>query len=351
MSPKVSIVVLNYNTRKLLEELLPKLLETVYDHLEIVVADNASTDGSADFVSNTFPQMKLLRLEKNLGYAGGYNKTLSMLDADYFVLLNSDVEVTPNWIQPLVDLAELDKMIAAVQPKILDYKRRTHFEYAGAAGGYIDYLGYPFCKGRIFDSVEEDAGQYHQPEEIFWASGAAMFVRAAVYKEIGGLDEHFFAHMEEIDLCWRMKSRGHKIYSCPASSVYHIGGGTLSQQSSRKTYLNFRNGLRLLIKNYPSEKLWSVYFCRLCLDGIAGLQFLSKGKFADVLAIFKAHWSVFGTLYTWLGYRKSTLKMTWTQLKKTPGFYNRSIVWQFFGKKRGKFSELQTLMQKPQGQH
>ena len=340
MFPKVSVVVLNFNTRKLLEELLPKLLETVYENLEIVVADNASRDGSADFVTDLFPQIKVLRLDKNLGYAGGYNKSLSLLEADYFVLLNSDVEVTPNWITPMVDMAEKDKNIAAIQPKILDYKDRTHFEYAGAAGGHIDYLGYPFCKGRVFDFVEIDSGQYDQPEEIFWASGAAMFVRASVYKEVGGLDEHFFAHMEEIDLCWRMKSWGYKIYNCPQSRVYHIGGGTLSQQSSRKTFLNFRNGLRLLIKNCPSGKLWSVYFYRLCLDGLAGLQFLSKGKVSDVIAIVKAHWSVFGSLHTWLRFRKENKQMIWTELKNTPGFYSRSVVWQFFGKKHRRFSDL-----------
>ena len=338
--PRVAVVVLNYNTKNLLEKFVPLLMYTAYPNVEMVVADNASNDGSAQWLSTHYPQVRLIRIPENRGYAGGYNYALKLINADYFVLLNSDVEVQPGWLMPMVQAAKRDAKIGAIQPKILDYGLRTKFEYAGAAGGYMDKFGYPFCRGRLFDVLENDLQQYNVDTEIFWASGAALFVKAEVYQKLGGLDEHFFAHMEEIDLCWRMKSYGYKVMYCSDSEVFHMGGGTLSQQNSRKTYLNYRNGLRLIIKNYPKQKFIRVLLIRLFMDGLAGLQFLSKGKFKDIGAIIKAHWHVFGQLNTWLSYRRTTRKMDWETLKSSEGFYNKSVVWQFFARGKKKFNDL-----------
>lgn len=338
--PRVAVVVLNYNTKELLERFIPSILATAYPNMFIVLADNASTDGSGEYALQKFPQITLLRLEKNLGYAGGYNEALKKIKADYYVLLNSDVEVPSNWLMPMVTMAMRDPMYGAIQPKIKDYKSKTLFEYAGAAGGYIDRLGYPFCRGRIFDSVEQDVKQYDADEQIFWASGAAMLVKAEVFHKLDGFDPHFFAHMEEIDLCWRMQSRGYKIMYCHDSEVYHVGGGTLSQQNHRKTYLNFRNGLRLLIKNYPKERLWRVVFTRMVLDGVAGIQFLLKGRHKDTLAILKAHKDVYLSLRTWLKYRETNRKLSLKELYALPGFYSKSLVWQYFVKKHRRFVDL-----------
>jgi GT2 family glycosyltransferase len=338
--PRVAVVVLNYNTKNLLEKFVPLLLYTAYPNVEMVVADNASNDGSAQWLSANYPQIRLIQIPENRGYAGGYNYALKLIKADYFVLLNSDVEVPPGWLMPLVQTAKRDDKIGAIQPKIKDFVDRTKFEYAGAAGGYMDRFGYPFCKGRLFDLLENDEQQFNVNTDIFWASGAALFVKAEVYQKIGGLDEHFFAHMEEIDLCWRMKSYGYKVHYCNDSEVFHMGGGTLSQQNSRKTYLNFRNGLRLIIKNYPKQRFVRVFIMRLFMDGLAGLRFLSKGKFKDVGAIIKAHWHVFGSLNTWLKYRSTTRKMDWETFKDTPGFYNKSTVWQFFAKGKKTVNDL-----------
>lgn len=338
--PRIAVVVLNYNTKELLERFMPSIMATAYPNMYIVLADNASTDGSSEFVKQNYPQITLLQLEKNLGYAGGYNEALKRVQADYYVLLNSDVEVPSNWLMPLVTMAMRDPKYGAIQPKIKDFKDKNLFEYAGAAGGFIDWLGYPFCRGRVFDTVEQDVRQYDADEEIFWASGACMMVKSEVFHKLNGFDPHFFAHMEEIDLCWRMQSRGFKIMYCHDSEVYHIGGGTLSQQHHRKTYLNFRNGLRLIIKNYPNGKLFRVMFLRMLLDGVAGIQFLIKGRHKDTVAILKAHRDLYLELGTWLKYRETNRKLTWKELNNLPGFYSRSLVWQYFVKKRQRFVDL-----------
>jgi GT2 family glycosyltransferase len=250
----IAVVILNWNGRQLLEKFLPSVLEHSPE-AEIYVADNASTDDSASFLANMFPQVKLIINNKNYGYAGGYNECLKEVEEDIYVLLNSDVEVTEGWLQPVIDLFETDPETAIIQPKILDYKNKTHFEYAGAAGGFIDKYGYPFCRGRIFDTIEEDQGQYNDDSQIFWASGACFFIRKNVFRELQGFDEGFFAHQEEIDLCWRAFNKNYKARFCHNSVVYHVGGATLNNSNPQKTYLNFRNSLLMILKNVPAAKL------------------------------------------------------------------------------------------------
>lgn len=287
---KVAVVILNYNGKHFLE----KFLGSVVSHskgtdYQVVVADNASTDDSIKFLSSHYPEVKTILLDKNYGFAGGYNKALEQIDSEYFVLLNSDVEVSENWINPIIKLMDGNKNIAACQPKILAYNNKSQFEHAGAAGGYLDKYGYPFCRGRLFHKCETDKGQYNTPKEIFWASGAALFIRKEDYFNTGALDETFFAHMEEIDLCWRLKNRGRSILCVPESKVYHVGGGTLNAESPRKTYLNFRNNLLMLYKNLPKEDLDKIISTRLMLDFIAALQFLVKFKFQNIKSIWTAH--------------------------------------------------------------
>ncbi|WP_462220674.1 glycosyltransferase family 2 protein, partial [Ferruginibacter sp.] len=245
-SPSVAIVILNWNGRKFLEQFLPSVIASVYDNKKIIVADNASTDDSVIFLQQQYPQIEILQNSSNEGFAKGYNTALKQVQSDYYILLNSDVEVTPGWITPVIDLMESDTTIAACQPKLLAYNYKNQFEYAGACGGWIDKFGYPFSRGRVFDICEDDKGQYNNAAQCFWASGAALFVKASVYHELGGLDEYFFAHQEEIDFCWRLQLAGYKVYVQPASEVYHVGGGTLAKGSSKKTYLNFRNNLIML---------------------------------------------------------------------------------------------------------
>ncbi|MCB0509691.1 MAG: glycosyltransferase family 2 protein, partial [Bacteroidetes bacterium] len=253
---RVAIVILNWNGKHWLEKFLASVL-TYSDpsFCDVIVADNASTDNSLEFLKENFPDVQTIVFEKNHGFTGGYNRALKSLEHEYFVLLNSDIEVSKNWIEPIIRLMDGDKLIAACQPKILDYNKRDYFEYAGASGGYIDFLGYPFCRGRIFDALEKDEGQYDDAKRVFWASGACLFVRSEVYKKLGGLDEYFFAHMEEIDLCWRMQNEGYHVWVEPLSKVYHVGGGTLQSDSPKKTYLNFRNNLFLILKNYDFWKV------------------------------------------------------------------------------------------------
>lgn len=331
MPSKISVVILNYNTKELLERLLPSVLATNHNDFEVVVADNASSDGSVEMVRSKFPSVQIFETGKNLGYPGGYNCALKNNQSPWYVLLNSDVEVHPNWLMHL-EQAAIRNGWAAVQPKILDYNKRDHFEYAGAAGGYLDYLGYPLCRGRLMDTCEEDKGQYNNETEIHWASGAALFIEREAYWESGGLDEAFFAHMEEIDLCWKMQSMGYKIGVNPMAEVFHIGGGTLSKQNAKKTYLNFRNGLVLLIKNLPlHEFLWKFPF-RLVLDGAAGLYFLSKGKSKDTMAIVKAHWNVFLRIGFWWKRRGNPSKTT-----KNVRLLPKSIVFQYYLKGKRTF--------------
>ena len=278
LQPKVAIVILNYNTRSLLERFLPSVLATNYGNKEVWVVDNASHDDSVQFVKDNFDEVKVLTTDTNLGYAGGYNWALTQIDADYYVLLNSDVRVTPNWINPLVDIVLRNPSIGAVQPKILDAKNTEMFEYAGASGGFLDKWGYAFCRGRIFESLEKDEGQYDDEQEVFWATGACLFVNAKMFHEVGGLDDEFFAHMEEIDLCWRLKLKGKKVFVNPQSVVYHVGGGTLSEGSKMKYYLNFRNNLVLLTKNDQSSFWFIKLFWRMILDGISAVKFVVDGN-------------------------------------------------------------------------
>ncbi len=335
MQPKVSIVILNYNTRHFLQKFLPGVLATDYENFEVVLADNASKDDSVEFVRQNFPTVKIIVLSENYGFAGGYNKALAQVKADYFVLLNSDVEVPKDWLKPLVALAESDFKIAAIQPKLLDYKDKTKFEYAGGSGGFIDKYGYPFCRGRWFNHLEMDNGQYNDSREIFWATGACFLIRSKYWEQANGLDEDFFAHMEEIDLCWRLKNSGYKIMVCPQSVVYHVGGGTLPVGNPRKTYLNFRNGLFLLCKNLHSSRLWQVLFIRFVMDGLAGIKFLTEFKFREIGAILKAHMVFYSQLRYWLKKRK----LSTPQTLKPENIYQRSMVFDFYLKGKRKFSE------------
>ena len=327
---RVAVVILNYNGKKFLEEFLPNVIANTDAALaDIVVADNASTDGSKEFMRERFPEIRLIDNGSNGGFATGYNLALRQIEAEYFVLLNSDIEVTPHWIEPVVELMDADPQIAACQPKILSYFEKNRFEYAGAAGGFIDKYGYPFCRGRVFQNLEEDKGQYNDTCEVFWATGACLFVRADLYLKHGGLDDSFFAHMEEIDFCWRMKNLGYKIYCCPQSKVYHIGGGTLPKSSSRKTYLNFRNNLSLLYKNLPSNRVFWVIAYRILLDWVAAVKFLFGGGLADFWAVIRAHFAFYGRIRSIRRLRKELNN------RKVGQMYQRNIVFEsfLFGKK------------------
>lgn len=337
MQAKVAIVILNWNGKNHLEQFLPSVVASTYPNREIIVADNASTDDSLPFLSASYPSLRIIRLAENYGFARGYNEALKQVTGfDYYVLLNSDVEVGPGWIEPIIGLMDADTSIAACQPKLLAYKDHRSFEYAGASGGWLDHLGYPFARGRIFDYCEQDTGQYDTTVPVFWASGAAMFVRAGVYHELGGLDEYFFAHQEEIDLCWRMQLAGYKIMVCPSSVVYHLGGGTLPKGNKRKVYLNFRNNLIMLAKNLPKqERAWKIPL-RLLLDHISGFKTLLSGQITYYAAICKAHNSF---LYWWFAHRS---KQNTNQLKhvKLSGWYSGSIIWQHFIRRKKVFREI-----------
>jgi GT2 family glycosyltransferase len=331
---RTAVVILNWNGRKFLEKFLPTLLEYSRDEARIIVADNASTDDSVAFVREHFPEAELILNKENGGFAKGYNQALSQVDAEYFVLLNSDIEVTPGWIRPVIDLMDSDRSIAACQPKILSYHEKHKFEYAGAAGGFIDKYGYPFCRGRIFLSIEDDHGQYDDACEVFWATGACMFVRAEVYRELGGLDDDFFAHMEEIDFCWRLHNEGYKVMYCPSSKVYHIGGGTLPKISSRKTYLNFRNNFFLLYKNLPSRRVFPTFAKRLVLDSLAAFKFLVQAGFRDFIAVVKAHFSFYAALPK---LRRKRKKLKHGSMKH---IYRNNIVFEYYIQDKHKFSQL-----------
>ncbi|MEO9474650.1 MAG: glycosyltransferase family 2 protein [Cyclobacteriaceae bacterium] len=284
---KVAVVILNYNGEQYLRDFLPGVIQHSPE-AEIVVADNCSSDKSRQLIKSQFPSVTLIELTENHGYAGGYNQALKQVEAQYYLLLNSDVEVTTRWLNPLTSYLDSNPDFAAVQPKILDYKNREYFEYAGAAGGYLDYFGYPYCRGRVFDTLEKDTGQYDNIAEVFWCSGACFLIRSKAFHDIGGFDASFFAHMEEIDLCWRLNNSGHRLACNPKSVVYHVGGGTLNKTSSRKTYLNFRNNLIMLAKNEPGSKLLFLLPLRLILDLLAGLKFWNDQTFGHFLAVLKA---------------------------------------------------------------
>lgn len=293
---KTAVVILNWNGVKLLEQFLPSVIQ-YSPEATIYVADNASTDASISFVEANFPTVKIVKNDGNYGFAKGYNEALQHIDTEIYALINSDIEVTENWLLPILETFENEPKTAVIQPKILDFKRKEYFEYAGAAGGFIDKYGFPYCRGRIFETIEKDNGQYNDAREITWASGACFFIRSKVYHELKGFDDDFFAHQEEIDLCWRAKNSNYIIKYNPDSVVYHVGGATLQQGNPKKTFLNFRNSLLMLIKNLPKEKLFPVLFVRLFLDGVAGIHFVFKGKFSHFIAILKAHYS-FYTLFS-----------------------------------------------------
>lgn len=329
MKSTVAVVILNWNGQKHLETFLPSVVKHSKNAV-VYVADNCSTDDSVVFLEENYPQLKLIQNESNGGFAKGYNDALANLTEDYFVLLNSDVEVTANWIEPIVKYLERSENAMIAQPKLLSYLEKDKFEYAGAAGGYIDYLGYPFCRGRVFQEMEIDNGQYDTTTEVFWASGACMFIKSSVFKELGGFDERFFAHMEEIDLCWRAKNLGYAVYAIPKSVVYHLGGGTLQTDNPRKTFLNFRNSLLTLKKNDQSGFTWLKIFIRLLLDGLAFIKLLKESGLNHASAILKAHFSFYGM---------KTPKIKSMQANLT-GMYSKSIVYAYFLKGKKRFNQL-----------
>lgn len=334
--PSVAVVILNWNGKLLLEQFLPSVVKSVYPNLQIIVGDNASTDDSVAFVRANYPEVRLILNDHNYGFAEGYGKLLDQVEADYYVLLNSDVEVPEDWIQPVIDAMEMDDQIAAAQPKIKWQKNKSQFEYAGAAGGYLDLHGFPFCRGRMFDTVEIDTNQYNDQIEVFWASGAALFIKSKYWKEVGGLDHDFFAHMEEIDLCWRLKNMGYKVIYCPTAEVYHVGGATLDASSPHKTYLNFRNNLILMQKNLPASDAYFRIFIRMCLDFVAWIHFLLQGKTDFAWAINKAHYHFLSSLQK-NGTKRSNRQIPF--LKHT-GQYPSSIIWAYFIRKIRFFSQL-----------
>ncbi len=343
----VSIVILNWNGKKYLQRFLPKLVE--YSDLpgaEIVIVDNGSVDDSVSYLEAHWPELRKVILQKNHGFSGGYNKGMEQLDSAYFLLLNSDIEVTPGWLEPLLDQMKKGDNVGACTPKIKDINKPSLFEYAGASGGYIDKYGYPFCRGRIFDYLEEDRGQYDDSTEVFWGTGACLLVRADLYKKLGGLDEQFFAHMEEIDLCWRLKRLGYKIHVVPGSTVFHVGGGTLERGDPLKTFLNFRNNLLLLYKNLPRHKKGRIIFMRMMLDGVSALRFLFQGAAKDFWAVIRAH----------VAYHK--VKQSYRIQNNiqnnnviVAGIYPGSIVADFFLRGKKRFQQLdQQFMRELEGQ-
>ncbi len=326
----IAVVILNYNGAELLRRFLPSVIR-YSQPAQIIVADNASTDDSRELLRNSFKEVRLIELNQNYGYSGGYNRALATVDADYYVLLNSDVEVTAGWLDPLVSLLDARPDIAAVQPKILSFHHRDCFEYAGAGGGFLDTLGYPFCRGRLFNWVEKDTGQYNDTRAVAWASGACLVIRATAYRELNGLNEDFFAHMEEIDLCWRLWRSGRKVYYCGTSAVYHVGAGTLAYGNPKKIYLNFRNNLTLLIYHLPARQLWWKLPMRVALDCLAALYFAIGGNIPGAWAVLRAQ-----------GYNLKSLTSTWQtrkRLKRSYPFNTRMlypgfIVWDYFVRKR-----------------
>lgn len=328
---KIAVVILNWNGKQLLEQFLPSVVQ-FSPEATVYVADNASTDDSVDFVKAKFPEVSIVVNPTNTGYAGGYNEALQHIEADVYALVNSDIEVTENWLQPIIKTFQNEPKTAIIQPKILDFKNKDYFEYAGAAGGFIDQYGYPFCRGRIFDTLEKDNGQYDSNQEIFWASGACFFIRSSVYKELNGFDSSFFAHQEEIDLCWRAINKGYSIKYLFESKVYHVGGATLQQGNPRKTELNFRNSLLMLTKNVPQKDLYRILFIRMVLDGIAGIKFLLEKQPKHCIAILKAHFAFYRLFKA--NYEK---RDSYQQPKY---YFSKSIVFSYYIEKKLFFSNL-----------
>ncbi|MEM0577421.1 glycosyltransferase family 2 protein [Flavobacterium polysaccharolyticum] len=328
---KLAVVILNWNGKNLLEQFLPTIIQ-YSPEATIYVADNASTDDSVVYIKANFPSVKIIINKANYGFAGGYNEALQQVDADVYALVNSDIEVTENWLQPIITTFENELNTVIIQPKIVDFKNKEYFEYAGAAGGFIDKYGYPFCRGRIFDTIEKDNSQYDDSIEIFWASGACFFIKATVYHDLKGFDADFFAHQEEIDLCWRAINLGHVIKYVPNSVVYHVGGATLQQGNPKKTELNFRNSLFMLTKNLPKSVLFRRLFIRMILDGVAGIQFLTKGKPKHFLAILKAHLAFYQNFNKHFKKRSDFQKESYYKVK--------SIVFTYFVKSGTIFEKL-----------
>ncbi len=339
---RTAVAILNWNGEHFLRQFLPGVVEHSKTVADIYVIDNASSDGSLDYLSASHPEVRVIRLPRNYGFAGGYNKGIREIPHEFIILLNSDVEVTPGWIEPMMQYVDEYAGMVACQPRIRNFKDREWFDYAGAAGGYIDKDGFAFCAGRIFYEFEKDQGQYTENEEVFWASGAALFIRRDAYLLAGGLDEDFFAHMEEIDLCWRLKNRGYKIGACRKSEVYHVGGGTLDRQHPFKTYLNFRNNLYLILKNYRSSPVYLKLLRRMILDGIAGMRFISEGNWAYFKAVLRAH----GSFY------KNFMMMRRRRHEETPhvqspnlaGMYTGSIIRAFFIQGKHHLHQLQASL-------
>ncbi|AQG78046.1 glycosyltransferase family 2 protein [Spirosoma montaniterrae] len=337
----LAIVILTYNGQKFLADFLPAVLAHA-DSNPVYVADSASTDNSVPFVRANFPAVRIIELPRNEGYAGGYNAALAHLRANYelptyYVLLNSDVEVTPGWLRPVQTLMDTNPNIVACQPKIRSYQQRDLFEHAGAAGGFVDWLGYVFCRGRVFATFETDHGQYNDNRRVFWATGACLFVRADVFHETGGFDASFFAHMEEIDWCWRVQRLGYEVWACGESTVYHVGGGTLQKSNPQKTYLNYRNSLLMLYKNWPADGwLWGKILFRLLLDGASSVLFLKAGQWRDVLAIIRAHFAFYARLPQLHRQRRALQQ----QQTATIQLFAKSIVWQYFVKGKKTFGEI-----------
>ncbi|MBN2681217.1 MAG: glycosyltransferase family 2 protein [Bacteroidales bacterium] len=337
--PNVAVIILNWNGRDLLAKFLPSLIEhTSIPNCRLVVADNNSGDESVMFVKESFPEIEVLEFDRNYGFAEGYNKAVEIIKDEYVVLLNSDVEVCENWLQPLIQVFAKEENVGAVMPKILDFKRKEYFEYAGAAGGFIDKYGFAFCRGRVFDFLEKDEGQYDKLSKVFWVSGACFVTKRAYYLENGGLDGRFFAHMEEIDLCWRMKNRGLNLFCEPASKVFHVGGASLSASNPKKTFLNFRNNLYLLYKNLPKQGFYSIFFLRLILDGIAGAKFLLSCKTDDFFAVLDAHVGFYSNIGKMKKSREENLENAINQIH--PEIFNGSIVKEYFLGKTTIFSKL-----------
>jgi len=336
-SKRVAVVILNWNGKSFLEKFLPGVVRHSSGMADVVVADNASSDSSIDFLEQNFPEVRLIRIPENKGFTGGYNFALNQIETDYFVLLNSDVEVTEGWIEPIIQLMDSDARIAACQPKIRSYDRKDEFEYAGASGGFIDKYGYPFCRGRIFQYLEKDLGQYNSNLQVFWVTGAAMFIRSSVFHELNGLDDNFFAHMEEIDLCWRIQKAGYKVYVCPASVIYHVGGGTLPKNNPRKTYFNFRNNLLMIYKNSTKEGLRRLLLMRTFLDVVAAFRFLVGTGTGDFSAVFRAHrdFHRIRKLYHGVPQAKNLVPNS-----EITTIYRKSIIWSYYIRGKKIFSDL-----------
>ena len=334
---KVAVVILNYNGASMLGRFLPSVIK-YSPGTEIVVADNASTDDSVALLAAGFPSVRVVQLDRNYGFADGYNKALEQVDAEYYLLLNSDVEVTEGWLAPMLSFMESNPKAVACQPKILAYNNKTHFEYAGAAGGFIDRYGYPYCRGRLFDIVEQDNGQYDDVCRIFWATGAAMMVRSAAFHDAGGFDGRFFAHMEEVDLCWRMLARGGEIYAVPGSKVYHVGGATLNKSNPHKTFLNFRNNLLMLYKNLPAAELRGVMRVRAVLDYVAALKFLLTGAWGDFKAVLCARREYKRMRGEYGSVREQNLAMAVVPVVKERAAF--SLLWQYYMKRKKYFPQL-----------